>query len=257
MGGSIRLESEPGVGTVFEIVVPYQAADAAEAGEAMSAVDLGAVLPPMRILLAEDNAVNQKVASRILEKNGHSICIASNGHAAVKASGREAFDLILMDVQMPEMDGLQATAAIRASERGSYPSRTNRRDDGSCDERRSRTLPRRRNGWLRAKTSSAQRTVPGKGGSHYAREGFSKWSRWRAWRQHAAASLTPAIMLDGLAAEAQSLLTRNEPAGVFAVGDVRSGSHEARGGRSGRGVDGGPVCASGAGGVRDPKSGEA
>jgi signal transduction histidine kinase/ligand-binding sensor domain-containing protein/ActR/RegA family two-component response regulator len=119
MGGSIRVESEPGVGTVFEIVVPYQPADAAEAGEAMSAGGLGAVLPPMRILLAEDNAVNQRVASRILEKNGHSICIASNGHAAVEASGREAFDLVLMDVQMPEMDGFQATAAIRASERGS------------------------------------------------------------------------------------------------------------------------------------------
>ncbi len=119
MGGSIRVESELGVGTVFDIVVPYRAAVTGEAGGAVSAVDWAARLPAMRILLAEDNAVNQKVASRYLEKNGHSICMASNGHAAVEAASREAFDLILMDVQMPGMDGLQATAAIRASERGS------------------------------------------------------------------------------------------------------------------------------------------
>ena len=118
MGGIIRVESEPGKGTVFEFVVPYQVANAMETDDAMSAVDSGAALPPMRILLAEDNPVNQKVASRFLEKNGHSICIASNGLAAVEAAGREAFDVILMDVQMPEMDGFQATAAIRASEAG-------------------------------------------------------------------------------------------------------------------------------------------
>jgi signal transduction histidine kinase/ActR/RegA family two-component response regulator len=119
MGGMIRLESEPGKGTVFDFVVPYRATNAVEADDAMSAEDSGAASSPMRILLAEDNPVNQKVASRFLEKNGHSICIASDGHAAVEAAGREAFDLILMDVQMPEMDGFHATAAIRTSERGS------------------------------------------------------------------------------------------------------------------------------------------
>jgi signal transduction histidine kinase/ligand-binding sensor domain-containing protein/CheY-like chemotaxis protein len=119
MGGRIRLKSKPGAGTVFDIVVPYRVAAAAEVGDPAPEVEPAAVLPPMRILLAEDNAVNQKVAARCLEKNGHSICIASNGHAAVEAAGREAFDLILMDVQMPEMDGFQATAAIRASEQGS------------------------------------------------------------------------------------------------------------------------------------------
>jgi CheY-like chemotaxis protein len=71
----------------------------------------------LSILLAEDNPVNQKVASRLLEKCGHSVAVASNGRQALEMQGRQAFDLILMDVQMPELDGLQATAAIREREK--------------------------------------------------------------------------------------------------------------------------------------------
>ncbi|MCS6851140.1 MAG: response regulator [Gemmataceae bacterium] len=73
---------------------------------------------PLTILLAEDNAVNQKLAVRLLEKHGHRVVVASNGREALAALERQAFDLVLMDVQMPELDGLQATAMIRERERG-------------------------------------------------------------------------------------------------------------------------------------------
>jgi two-component system, sensor histidine kinase and response regulator len=69
-----------------------------------------------RILLAEDNVVNQRLAVRILEKDGHSVVVAGNGKEALAALDRETFDLILMDVQMPEMDGLETTKAIRKDE---------------------------------------------------------------------------------------------------------------------------------------------
>ncbi|MGH9403189.1 MAG: response regulator [Terriglobia bacterium] len=68
------------------------------------------------ILLAEDNAVNQQLARRLLEKQGHSVIVAENGRAAVALVAERTFDLVLMDVQMPEMNGLEATAAIRERE---------------------------------------------------------------------------------------------------------------------------------------------
>jgi signal transduction histidine kinase/CheY-like chemotaxis protein len=71
----------------------------------------------LRILVAEDNPVNQRMAVRVLEKRGHSAVVAENGKRALEALERGSFDLILMDVQMPEMSGLEATAAIRDKER--------------------------------------------------------------------------------------------------------------------------------------------
>ena len=73
---------------------------------------------PLHILLAEDNVVNQTLAIRLLEKRGHTVVVAVNGREAVETWKRERFDLILMDVQMPEMGGFEATAAIRHAELG-------------------------------------------------------------------------------------------------------------------------------------------
>jgi len=71
---------------------------------------------PLRILLAEDNVVNQRLAVRLLEKRGHAVTVAKDGREALCASASEHFDLILMDLQMPEMGGMEATAQIRARE---------------------------------------------------------------------------------------------------------------------------------------------
>jgi CheY-like chemotaxis protein len=73
--------------------------------------------PPLHILLTEDNVVNQRVGRGILEKAGHVVVIASNGKQAQLLLERQPFDLVLMDIQMPEMDGFEATAAIRERER--------------------------------------------------------------------------------------------------------------------------------------------
>ena len=71
----------------------------------------------LRILLVEDNAVNQLLARRMLEKRGNTVLVAGNGKEALAALEKNLFDLVFMDVQMPEMDGLQATAAIRMKEK--------------------------------------------------------------------------------------------------------------------------------------------
>jgi len=73
----------------------------------------------VNILLAEDNLVNQKITTRMLEKLGHAVTVVSNGREALDAIGRQTFDLILMDIQMPEMSGFEATETIRRQERGS------------------------------------------------------------------------------------------------------------------------------------------
>ena len=72
----------------------------------------------LRVLLAEDNTVNQRLAVRMLEKRGHRVTVAGNGREALDALEKDAFDLVFMDVQMPEMDGLVATSVIREREKG-------------------------------------------------------------------------------------------------------------------------------------------
>ena len=72
---------------------------------------------PLRILLAEDNVVNQRLAVRLLEKQGHMVFLASAGVKVLEAMEKDSFDLVFMDVQMPVMDGVEATAAIREKEK--------------------------------------------------------------------------------------------------------------------------------------------
>jgi PAS domain S-box-containing protein len=73
----------------------------------------------MRLLVAEDNPVNQKLVRRVLERHGHEVCVVGNGREAVEAVRQQQFDAVLMDIEMPEMDGFEALAALRAAEFGS------------------------------------------------------------------------------------------------------------------------------------------
>jgi signal transduction histidine kinase/FixJ family two-component response regulator len=122
MGGTIQLTSEPGKGSTFFFELSFKLEGDGQPAQNGRLEPINPLVetpipaeprPPLHVLLAEDNPVNQRLAQRLLEKNGHAVVVANNGREALARYEEDQFDIVLMDVQMPEMDGFAATAAIR------------------------------------------------------------------------------------------------------------------------------------------------
>lgn len=115
-GGSIGVESKYGEGTIFHFKLPYKIGKTEMLAQEDLAPEDYSLIGDKRILIAEDVELNQFIARQILESWGMEVAVAANGRIAVEMVEKQHFDLILMDIQMPEMDGIEATEIIRKME---------------------------------------------------------------------------------------------------------------------------------------------
>ena len=117
MGGRLQVASQEGLGSTFHFTCQFSLSHAAKCEEEALPACGYAETAPRSILIAEDNVVNQMLVTALLKARGHAVAVANNGREALSMLEGQSFDLILMDIQMPEMDGFQATQEIRRRER--------------------------------------------------------------------------------------------------------------------------------------------